>query len=273
MSWHIDAETIERYAGGALTSAVAASAEAHLTGCASCRRRLAPAVPAPRLDAIWARVDQRVDLASRPWTERALGRVGVGDDTARLLAVTPSLRGAWLASVALAAGFAALAADASPRGLVVYLTLAPLLPVAGVALAYGPAADPAYELAVASPYSVLRLVLLRSVAVVASTIALTALGGLLLADSGWSAVAWLLPALALAGATLALATRTTPVWAAAAVGTTWLAVVLGSLRRSDGESAVFGPTGQLVALMVLAVAVVVLLGSRSRLGYDTRRSA
>ena len=92
----------------------------------------------------------------------------------------------------------------------IFLTLAPLLPVAGVALSYGPAADPAYELTLAAPYSVLRLVLLRSVAVVTCTVALTAIGALALADNGWQAVAWLLPALALSAATLALSVRTTP---------------------------------------------------------------
>ena len=56
MSWHIDSETLQRYATGTATSATAASAEAHLTGCAECRALLAPAVPAPRLDAIWAEV-------------------------------------------------------------------------------------------------------------------------------------------------------------------------------------------------------------------------
>ena len=52
MSWHIDSETLERYASGGTTGAVAASAEAHLTGCPDCRARLVPAVDAGRLDAI-----------------------------------------------------------------------------------------------------------------------------------------------------------------------------------------------------------------------------
>ena len=131
-------------------------------------------MPAPRLDAIWAEVDRQVDLSSRPLAERLLTRAGVREDTARLLAVTPSLRGAWLTSILLAALLAALAAnvtDGTGRGMAIFLTLAPLLPVAGVALSYGPAADPAYELTLAAPYSVLRLVLLRSVAVVTCTVA------------------------------------------------------------------------------------------------------
>jgi hypothetical protein len=275
MSWHIDSETLDRYATGTATSAAAASAEAHLTGCADCRALLAPAVEAPRLDAIWAEVDRRVDLSSRPLAERLLTRAGVREDTARLLAVTPSLRGAWLASILVAAALAAAAAhaaDGSGRGMVLFLTLAPLLPVAGVALSYGPATDPAYELTLAAPYSVLRLVLLRTVAVVTCTVAITALGAAGLADNGWRAVAWLLPALALSAATLALSVRTTPTWASAAVGTAWLCVVLAS-QRSSADALVFGAPGQLAALLLLAGAVLALLRLRSRFSYDTRRSS
>ena len=275
MSWHIDLETLDRYAMGTASSAVAASAEAHLTGCSDCRALLTPAVSAPRLDAIWAEVDRRVDLRSRPLAERLLTRAGVREDTARLLAVTPSLRGAWLASILLAATLAAVAANGSGgsgRGMVLFLTLAPLLPVAGVALSYGPAADPAYELTLAAPYSVLRLVLLRTVAVVTCTVALTALVALALADNGWRAVAWLLPALALSAATLALSVRTSPTWASAAVGTAWLCLVLVS-QRSAQDELVFGPPGQVAALLLLAGAVLALLRFRSRFSYDTRRSS
>ena len=275
MSWHIDSETLERYATGTASSATAASAEAHLTGCADCRALLAPSVEAPRLDAIWAEVDRQVDLTSRPLAERLLTRAGVREDTARLLAVTPSLRGAWLMSILLAATLAAFVANASGgsgRGMMLFLTLAPLLPVAGVALSYGPAADPAYELTLAAPYSVLRLVLLRSVAVVTCTVALTALGSLVLADNGWRAVAWLLPALALSAATLALSVRTTPTWASAAVGTAWLCLVLVS-RGSSQDELVFGPPGQVAALVLLAAAVLALLRLHSRFSYDTRRSS
>jgi hypothetical protein len=42
---------------------------------------------------------------------------------------------------------------------------APLVPLVGVAVAYGPEADPAHELTATAPYSGLRLVLLRTAAV------------------------------------------------------------------------------------------------------------
>jgi hypothetical protein len=269
MSWHIDAETLGQYAVGSVAPAVAASTEAHLTGCADCRASVASGVPAARLDAIWVQVDDRVHLATRPVVERVLSRVGLREDTARLLVVTPSLRGAWLLAVLLSAGLAAFAADASGRGVALFLAFAPLLPVAGVALAYGPAADPVHEITMASPYSMLRLVLLRSVAVVASSVVLTAFGGLLLAGSGWSAAAWLLPALALSALTLVLSVNIGPGRAGVGVAVSWLMAVLAGAWTGDGELWVVGVAGQTAALLLLAAGVIMLRRVGSRLGYDT----
>ncbi|HEX7187062.1 MAG TPA: zf-HC2 domain-containing protein, partial [Actinomycetes bacterium] len=137
MSWHVDEQSLARYAAGQAGAVSAASTEAHLTSCELCRTRLAPAVPGERLAGIWDEVAERVDAGNLPWFERVLVRVGVREDTARLLAATPSLGTAWLAAVAAAVVFAAAASDTSPRGLFLYLTLAPMLPVAGVAAAYG----------------------------------------------------------------------------------------------------------------------------------------
>jgi hypothetical protein len=272
MSWHIDDTTLARYVAGGTTAAAAASAEAHLTTCADCRTRLTSRVDTGRLDAIWRGVDDQVQRASLPWFERSLVRVGVREDSARLLAATPSLTTSWLASMAAAVFFAVAFADGSRHGMLVYLTLAPMLPVAGVAAAYGRLADPAYELAVAAPYSLLRLLLLRSVAVVGSTVVIVGLGSLALLGHGWTAVAWLLPALALAATTLALSARVTPVWAAAAVLTTWVAVVL-AVRRSGEDLAAFGAVGQLAALAVVALATAALVQQRPVFAFDSRRSA
>lgn len=273
MSWHIDEATLARYAAGETTATAAASAEAHLTGCAECRALLVPAVDPDRLAAVFAEVEQRVDLLSLPRFERMLVRFGVAEDTARLLAATPSLTASWLTAVAAAVVFAVAAADSSPRGLVVFLTLAPMLPVAGVAAAYGREADPAYELAVAAPYSLLRLLLVRSLAVVGTTLAVTAGGGLLLADAGWRSAAWLLPALALSAVTLALSARVAPVWAGAAVLTGWLGIVLTSWQVTGDRLTAFGGAGQVVALAVTLLALTVLVVHRSDFAYDTRRSA
>lgn len=272
-AWHAGDDVLAGYAAGQVTAAVAASTEAHLTTCATCRERLASAVPARRLDDIWLAVDDRVDVLSLPWFERLLVRAGMGEDTARLLAATPSLSAPWLGSIAAAVLFVALAADASTRGLFAFLTLAPMLPVAGVAAAYGRHADPAYEIGVASPYSMLRLLLLRTITVVATTIVLTGLGGLVLADRGSTAAAWLLPAAALSTATLLLSARVTPVWAGAAVLGTWVVGVGIAWQATGTRLAAFGETGQLVAALVTVACLVLLVLQRNAFAFDTRRIA
>jgi len=60
--------------------------------------------------------------------------------------------------------------------------------------------------------------------------------------------------------------------ASAAVGTAWLCIVLVS-RGSSQDELVFGPPGQVAALLLLAGAVLALLHFRSRFSYDTRRSS
>lgn len=265
--WHLDDETARRYASGAAGQVFAASAEAHLAVCSGCRGLLVPLVDAPRLDAIWEQVAERVDAPQPGPVERLLRRVGLRPDTARLLAATPSLSGAWLLAVAATLAFAVVAAGAGPRGTLLFLMLAPMLPVAGVAMAYGRGVDPVHEIGAAAPYSGFRLLLLRSAAVVATTTLLAAAAGLLLPAARWTGAAWLLPALALTTLTLVLSVRFALLHAAAGVATTWILAVVatqaeagGRAALADGRYAAFGTTGQLVclALMVASIAVLAL---------------
>ncbi|NBM20043.1 hypothetical protein GUY61_31710 [Streptomyces sp. GC420] len=134
-----------------------------------------------------------------------------------------------MGAVALvAAGAVALAHGAGFDGArPVLLALAPLLPVAGVAVSYGWHADPMHEIAAASPGGGLRLLLTRTAAVLAVSLPLlTAAGAVLPSLSGTPAVAaWLLPGLALTLGTLALGSYTGTRAAAATVATAWLLAV------------------------------------------------
>ena len=257
--WHVDPALLGRYAAGSLGGSGAASVETHLLGCARCRAALAPAVDTDRLSAVWTEVIDRVDAPRRTPVERLLVALGMRDDTARLIAAAPSLTVSWLAALSAALIFAALAADAGGRGVLLFLALAPVLPVAGVAVAYGPDVDPTYELGLAAPYSSFRLLLLRSGAVLASTMLLAALAAVLLPVDGWLAAAWLLPALALTAATLAVSTRIAPAWTAGGLVTAWLLAVFTAFRTTGSPYAAFGADGQLVCLLLLTVSVAVLV--------------
>src|SRR6266516_7519916 len=144
-------------------------------------------------------------LEARPrGVEGVLVRLRVPDHMARLLAATPSLRWSWFSAAAIAAGFAAWAAHAGPRGLLVFLAVAPLLPVGGVAAAFGPWSDPAHDLAQASPTASFSLVMIRSTAVLAATVGIGGIVATFLPGTDWIAVAWVLPSFALTIASLAL---------------------------------------------------------------------
>lgn len=271
--WHLDTDLAGRYAGGTLGSVLTASVEQHLVACDECRALLAPHVETTRLDAVWSEVLERVEQPRRTLLERVLGGLGVGDATARLVAATPSLRGAWVMGVTLVLSLALVAAYVAPNGVAVFLALAPLVPVAGVAMAYGPRSDPAHEMAVAAPYSQLRLLALRTAFVVSTTLVPAALAGLMLPGSPYLAVVWLLPALALTVATVALSTRVAPHLAAAGLATAWLVVSLRGLApRRDPLLTTTSPV-LLTCVVVLAAAAAVLVIRRRDLAELVRRTS
>jgi hypothetical protein len=156
------------------------------------------------------------------------------------------------------------------RGLMAFLLVAPLLPVAGVAVAYGPHVDPAHELGVAAPLSGLRLLLLRTAAVVGATAALAAVAALALPGLDWTAAAWLLPALGLTLAALAVATTTGPATACALVAAAWVTAVLAAWRSSGDPLTAFGSAGQLACLAVAAAGAALVLARRETFETGSR---
>lgn len=249
MTWHAEAQTLARYAAGAVDAVTAASVEAHLAGCALCRDGLAPYADTERLDRTWAAVVDVLDAPRATPAERALRALGVRDDHARLLAATPSLRTSWLLSVLLVTAFAVLAGQATASG-TFFLLVVPLVPVAGVAAAYGPGVDAAYEVGVAAPFGGARLLLLRTVAVL--SFSLVACGVAAAAVPGLTGAEWLLPGLGLSAATLAATTVTTPQLAAGGVAFGWLAYV--TWRAGD----LAGPLTQGLSAALLAAGVTVV---------------
>ncbi|HEV8652039.1 MAG TPA: zf-HC2 domain-containing protein [Actinomycetes bacterium] len=261
-AWHADGELLAAYAAGRLDVAGTWSVEAHVTSCAGCRE-LAGALAEPeRLRRGRAAVIAAVDVPHAGVAERLLVRLGVPDYTARLLAATPALRGSWLLAVATTLAFAVLAArlgsgrDAS----LAFLTVAPLLPLAGIAVAYGPGIDPTYEIGLAAPMRSFKLLLLRAAAVVGAAAVLAAAASLALPGLGPGAAGWLLPALALTACSLALATLVEPLRATGISAAAWVAAVLVTVQPPGPSSVLFAVPGQAAfAILGLLAAVVVLL--------------
>jgi hypothetical protein len=216
-----------------------------------------------RLDANWRAIIAELDAPARSKLERVLLVLRMPEPIARTLVATPALRRAWFVATGVALLFGLGAADTAKPGasLLMLLALAPMVPVVGVTLAYGPGSDPAHEVTVATPMSGLRLVLLRSAAVVACSIGAAGIATLLLRDKTWMSIAWLIPSLALPAVCLALSTYVAPRRAAVIVGLLWLLPLNVINRNVTDELVVFRQWGQL-AFAVVAVAAAVTISVR-----------
>ncbi|MBZ3905875.1 cupin domain-containing protein [Streptomyces griseiscabiei] len=267
MSWHADDGDLREYAHGTLAAPRLWSVETHLAACGDCRQALSAHVPRAETDAGWARLDAELDAPRPGFAESLLLRLGVADHTARLLAATPVLRRSWLGAVALTLLLAVgVGLVASPLML---LATAPLLPLAGVAVSFGPGLDPTHEMAVVAPMHTFRLLMVRTVAVLSTTTVLSGLASLALPSFGPAALGWLLPALALTATGLALTARLGPVLAPALVGAGWTALVVLSRLAASGTPLPFTAEGQGAAAAVATVATLLLIAARDR--FDSGR--
>jgi hypothetical protein len=262
-AWHVDGELLAAYAAGRLDVVGTWSVEAHLTSCAGCRELAGALVEPERLRRVRAALIAAVDVPHTGVAERLLIRLGVPDHTARLLAATPALRGSWLLAIATTLVFAVLAArvGSGPDASLAFLCVAPLLPLAGIAVAYGPGIDPTYEIGLAAPMRGLRLLLLRAAAVVGASAALAAAASLALPGLSLATAGWLLPALALAVCSLALATVVSPLRATGISAGAWVAAVLVTVASPGPSSVLFAAPGQ-AAFAILGLLAAVVVGLR-----------
>ncbi len=265
--WHATPQMLARYATAPadLDDVTASSVEAHLIACDPCRRALAAAATPAGLVTTWAGIADRVDRPERSAAERVLGCF-VPDHVARVVAATPALRLSWLAAVtavvAATVVFARQADTTTP-----FLVLAPLVPLAGVAVSFGPSPDPAGEPALATPLYGAGLLMRRAGAVLLTSLAVLVVATLALPSLELRDAGWVPPAVGLTCAVLALSTWLSPFTATIAVAALWLAglqmLAMGA-RASDGiaDSALFDPAGQL-AFAGLAVLAALALWARS----------
>lgn len=233
--WHVDETLAASYAAGSASEPDAWSLERHVEACGACAVRVSAAARGGAAGPVLANV--RAALLTS--VTSAPPRIGL---TARLLwAAGPALRGAWLLAVVLvAAGAVGLAYGADFTGArPVLLALAPVLPVAGVAVSYGGRADPLYEITASTPGGGLRLLLTRTAAVLAVSLPLlTATGAVLPASAGApGAAVWLLPGLALSLAALALGSYVGCRAAAAGISVAWVLAMTVPVLAPDAPPA------------------------------------
>ena len=262
MTWHVEPRVLEAYAHETIDQVHAYSVEAHLVSCEMCRNRIAGFVDRTRLDHVWTEIVDVVALPKPGPIERSLLKIGVEQHVARLLAATPSLRLSWLMAIALTLSFAVIASYQIENGFLLFLIVAPLLPLAGIAVAYGPGVDPTYEIGLASPTRGFYVLSIRATAVLITTTVPAVVAALALPQPSWAVVAWLLPSLGLTTTSLALTTRFRPLRSASLVAGAWVAgsalAMIYATQSSATVEDVFGGWMQ-IALLLLTLGSVILL--------------
>ena len=216
---------------------------------------------------VWTGVAAVVWRRDTGWLERLAGRLLRSPGLARALLTTPSLLVPWLIASAVVLGAGAAATVSTGRPLVALL--APAVAAAGIAYAYGPGIDPAWELSCSMAVSDRMVLLVRALGV----FAVDAVLGLAASAASGAAVGitfgWLVPmtaisALALAAATLA---RSANVGVAAGLAG-WVIIVLSG--RAAGGQFTAAVTSSALVLPYLAFAaccgVIALAATRSPRG-------
>jgi hypothetical protein len=197
-------------------------------------RDVAP--PDVDLDRVWTRVAAEVWRREPGWLERFAGRLLGAPGLARALVSTPSLLLPWVIAsvVVLGVGVAATVGSGEP----LVALVAPAVAAVGIAYAYGPGIDPAWELSLSMAVSDRMVLLVRALGVFA---VYAVLGLVATAASGAAAAitfGWLVPMTAVSALALAAATLTRSANAGVGVGlSAWCITVLAA-QAATGHLAV-----------------------------------
>ncbi|WP_308201202.1 hypothetical protein [Paractinoplanes maris] len=170
----------------------------------------------------------------------------------------------WLATVAGAVLAAFLLDRAFPERPSLVLLLAPVAPLAGLAIAWSRRSDPAWEITAGTSRAGLELLLRRTVVVLATVLPLLAVAGWRL---GMSPALWLLPSLTFTTATLLLGGLIGVTRAAAVLGGGWLLVIALPAVLTANPPAVVAPASLpawAVAALIGAALTVLRAGDHRR---------
>lgn len=220
-----------------------------------------------RLDRNWRAITIELDTPHPSRLERLLRRLGVRSHITRLVVATPALRRAWFVALGLVVFIGVGLSDAAePRAsMLPLLLLAPLIPVLGVALAYGTPGDPGHEVHLATPMSGLRLLTTRAAVVMAVATPVVVLSALLSEVSRPWAIAWVIPASAVTGVAVALMTITTPNRAVAIASVVWVFTAFVARAAANDELAAFVPAAQVASLLVAMSCAAITFARRDEL--------
>ena len=220
------------------------------------------------LDRVWIGVAAQVWRRQPGPVERTAGRLLRSPGLARALVATPSLLLPWLiASVAvLAVGAVATRATGQP----LVALMAPAVAAAGIAYAYGPGIDPAWELSRSMAVSDRMVLLVRALAV----FAVNAVLGLAASFASGTAAAltfgWLIPMTAVCALALAAATAVRSPNAGVAAGLAGWTITLLSGQAATGQfTAVVSSSALVPAYLAVAAVCAAVVAYTTRIPKGT----
>ena len=230
------------------------------------RDKLTEAGPGPHdvdLDRVWLGVAAEVWRRRPGPLERLATQLLRSPGLARALVTTPSLLPGWIiaTAVVLMAGAAATWGTGTPF----VALLAPAVAAAGIAYAYGPGIDPAWELSRSMAVSDRMVLLVRALAVFALNAALGLAASVASGAAAAVTFGWLVPMTAVCALALAAATVTRSAEAGVAAALAGWAITVLSAKAVDGRFTV-AVTDSALVLPYLAAAVccgaIVLFATR-----------
>lgn len=268
--WHAGGELLARYAAGELDDIGQAAVETHVTGCQSCRDEANRLTAPPVLELAWQGVATAIAAPPLPAPLRMLRRFGVQETDLVVLRASANLVVPLALALIAAVTFAVIATYLSTDDQrLFYLAIAPLLPVLLVTAAYD-TTDPMREVGDVTPFSQLRVALLRTAVSVSGALPPMLLMALV-PSIDLSLGAWLLPSLTLAVVTLAMLTWLSANTTVTAVSVTWLAAV--TTMKANGSLAFAGSSaGQAVFVPLLLLSAAVFAGRLGLLPMKGERS-
>ncbi len=220
------------------------------------------------LDRVWIGVAAQVWRRQPGPVERTAGRLLRSPGLARALLATPSLLLPWLiASVAvLAVGAVATRATGQP----LVALMAPAVAAAGIAYAYGPGIDPAWELSRSMAVSDRMVLLVRALAVFAVNAALGLAASFASGTAAALTFGWLIPMTAVCALALAAATAVRSPNAGVAAGVAGWTITLLSGQAATGQfTAVVSSSALVPAYLAVAAVCAAVVAYATRLPKGT----
>lgn len=217
------------------------------------------------LDRVWVNVAAEVWARPIGRFERLLGVALRSPGLARALLTTPSLLLSWLLATAAVLGVGAFFTYQSDTPWVALL--APAVACIGIAYAYGPGVDPAWELSKTMVVSSRMVFLARALAVFGVNAAAGVAASLLSDQAGAVTFAWLVPMTTVSALALAAATWTHNANVGVGAGLMgWALMVVGTAQGLDNPGAAVSEPG-LLPLYAIGTALFIgaaLFGTRNK---------